>query len=70
MRVQMEGEFPQMLGIKESLIKYVFEPNAAKVGSGSYITAARVTPARGMQTPEAGVQAEEVKAAVKKLRGR
>ena len=27
----MESEFPQMLGIKESLIKYVFEPNAAKV---------------------------------------
>ena len=28
---QMESEFPQMLGIKESLIKYVFEPNSAKV---------------------------------------
>jgi hypothetical protein len=29
--VQFESEFPQMLPIKESLIKYVFEPNAAKV---------------------------------------
>jgi dTDP-4-dehydrorhamnose reductase len=28
--VRIEGEFPQILGIKESLIKYVFEPNAAK----------------------------------------
>lgn len=28
--VQIEGEFPELLGIKESLIKYVFEPNAAK----------------------------------------
>jgi hypothetical protein len=27
---QIEGEFPELLGIKESLIKYVFEPNAAK----------------------------------------
>ena len=27
---QMEKEFPEMLPIKESLIKYVFEPNAAK----------------------------------------
>lgn len=26
----MQGEFPELLGIKESLIKYVFEPNAAK----------------------------------------
>ena len=26
---QMEKEFPEMLPIKESLIKYVFEPNAA-----------------------------------------
>ena len=25
---RMEGEFPELLGIKESLIKYVFEPNA------------------------------------------
>ena len=28
--VQIEGEFPELLGIKESLIKHVFEPNAAK----------------------------------------
>lgn len=27
---RIEGEFPELLGIKESLIKYVFEPNAAK----------------------------------------
>ena len=27
---RMKGEFPELLGIKESLIKYVFEPNAAK----------------------------------------
>lgn len=25
---RMEKEFPELLGIKESLIKYVFEPNA------------------------------------------
>jgi 3,5-epimerase/4-reductase len=25
---RMKGEFPELLGIKESLIKYVFEPNA------------------------------------------
>jgi len=27
---RIEGEFPEILGIKESLIKHVFEPNAAK----------------------------------------
>lgn len=27
--LQIEGEFPHILGIKESLIKYVFEPAAA-----------------------------------------
>jgi 3,5-epimerase/4-reductase len=27
--LQIEGEFPELLPIKESLIKYVFEPNAA-----------------------------------------
>jgi hypothetical protein len=32
---QFESEFPQMLPIKESLIKYVFEPNAAKVSTSS-----------------------------------
>jgi 3,5-epimerase/4-reductase len=26
--MQIEGEFPEILPIKESLIKYVFEPNA------------------------------------------
>ena len=26
----MEGEFPELLGIKDSLIKHVFEPNAPK----------------------------------------
>ena len=26
---RIEGEFPQLLGIKESLIKYVFEPAVA-----------------------------------------
>lgn len=31
MTQQIEGEFPEILPIKESLIKYVFEPNAAKV---------------------------------------
>lgn len=41
---RIEGEFPEILGIKESLIKYVFEPNAAKK--------------------------EEVKAAVREMRGR
>ena len=29
--VQIEGEFPQILPIRQSLIKYVFEPAAAKV---------------------------------------
>ncbi len=42
--VQIEGEFPQLLPIRESLIKYVFEPNAARK--------------------------EEVKAAVRTMRGR
>ena len=28
---QIEGEFPQILPIRESLIKYVFEPAAEKV---------------------------------------
>ena len=28
--MQFKSEFPELLGIKESLIKYVFEPNAAK----------------------------------------
>lgn len=27
---RMKGEFPELLGIKESLVKYVFEPNAEK----------------------------------------
>ena len=27
---QFEKEFPELLPIKESLIKFVFEPNAAK----------------------------------------
>jgi hypothetical protein len=31
--LQIESEFPQILPIRESLIKYVFEPNAAKVRS-------------------------------------
>lgn len=31
MLLQIEGEFPQILGIRESLIKYVFEPNANEV---------------------------------------
>lgn len=31
MCTQIESEFPQILPIRESLIKYVFEPNAAKV---------------------------------------
>jgi hypothetical protein len=29
--LQIQSEFPDILPIKESLIKYVFEPNAAKV---------------------------------------
>ena len=29
---RMKGEFPELLGIKESLVKYVFEPNAEKKG--------------------------------------
>ncbi|GAB4816208.1 hypothetical protein N2152v2_003254 [Parachlorella kessleri] len=41
---RIEGEFPEILPIRESLIKYVFEPNAAKK--------------------------EEVKAAVREMRGR
>jgi hypothetical protein len=32
--LQIESEFPRILPIKESLIKYVFEPNAAKVRIG------------------------------------
>ena len=41
---QIESEFPGLLPIRESLIKYVFEPNAARK--------------------------EEVKAAVRSMRGR
>ncbi len=41
---QIESEFPGLLPIRESLIKYVFEPNAARK--------------------------EEVKAAVRSIRGR
>jgi hypothetical protein len=29
--LQIQSEFPDILPIKESLIKYVFEPNAEKV---------------------------------------
>jgi hypothetical protein len=32
--LQFKGEFPELLDIKSSLIKYVFEPAAAKVGVG------------------------------------
>lgn len=32
--LQIESEFPEILPIRESLIKYVFEPNAAKVSVG------------------------------------
>lgn len=28
--MQIKSEFPEILGIRESLIKYVFEPNKAK----------------------------------------
>jgi hypothetical protein len=31
--LQMESEFPEMLPIRESLIKYVFEPAAAQVSN-------------------------------------
>jgi hypothetical protein len=31
---QFKSEFPELLDIKSSLIKYVFEPAAAKVGAG------------------------------------
>jgi len=41
---RFKGEFPELLGIRESLIKYVFEPNAQKK--------------------------EEIKAAVREMRGR
>ena len=30
--MQIEGEFPEILGIRESLIKHVFEPAAQQVG--------------------------------------
>ena len=33
--MQFKGEFPELLGIRESLIKYVFEPNAQKVSYGA-----------------------------------
>jgi hypothetical protein len=32
--IQIESEFPNILPIKESLIKFVFEPNAKKVRGG------------------------------------
>ena len=31
MLLQIEGEFPEILGIRESLIKHVFEPAALQV---------------------------------------
>lgn len=39
--IQIEGEFPELLPIKESLIKYVFEPNAAKVRRGHRMQCAK-----------------------------
>jgi hypothetical protein len=32
--MQIEGEFPELLNIHDSLRKYVFEPNAARVSRG------------------------------------
>ena len=34
--LQIEGEFPEILGIRESLIKHVFEPAALQVGLATY----------------------------------
>uniref|UniRef100_A0A7S0YFU6 RmlD-like substrate binding domain-containing protein n=1 Tax=Polytomella parva TaxID=51329 RepID=A0A7S0YFU6_9CHLO len=34
---RIQGEFPEILPIRESLIKYVFEPYAAKVKSGEVV---------------------------------
>jgi hypothetical protein len=42
LRLQIQSEFPEILPIKESLIKYVFEPNAAKVSRrAGWLTVAR-----------------------------
>ena len=45
MVMQIEGEFPEILPIKESLIKYVFEPNAKQV---------RLVPVSASRTCQAG----------------
>ena len=34
---QIEGEFPEILGIRESLIKHVFEPAAQQVCLRSFL---------------------------------
>ncbi len=36
---QIESEFPQILSIRDSLIKYVFEPNGKKVPFLRYMSA-------------------------------
>ena len=36
MPLQIEGEFPEILGIRESLIKHVFEPAALQVSLARY----------------------------------
>lgn len=48
--VQIEGEFPQILPIRESLIKYVFEPAAAKV-SGTALSSYPITSSKAVCTP-------------------
>ncbi len=90
---QIESEFPQILDIRASLVKYVFEPNAQQVRGGAgrgrvctWRTSAaavrrqrqaaegkHVGPlgtSRCVPCPRAKPQKDEVRAAVREMRGR
>ena len=82
--VQIEGEFPQILPIRESLIKYVFEPAAEKVQPLPFLLAQSILAWRLVDPAAAEImrwtwltpfcmhvpQKEEVKASVRAMRGR
>ena len=47
---QIEGEFPEILGIRESLIKHVFEPAAQQVCLGSFLPSPQALTPRMLST--------------------
>lgn len=53
--LQIEGEFPELLGIKESLIKYVFEPASKHVSGGALGKEAVLEPKGQVFCPKEGV---------------